>query len=131
MARFRELRRQEDDFSFGRSAEGRRPDQQLTDLLREGPGFGIHLLVWCDTMSNFQRWCERSAMKEFDARVLLQMSAADSSLLVDSPAASQLGPSRALLSREDEGRLEKFRPFAPPPAEWFDAALEGLGKGGQ
>jgi len=128
LARFRELRRQEDDFSFGRSAEGRRPDQQLTDLLREGPGLGIHLLVWCDTMSNFQRWCERSAMKEFDARVLLQMSAADSSLLVDSPAASQLGPSRALLSREDEGRIEKFRPFAPPPAEWFDAALENLGK---
>jgi energy-coupling factor transporter ATP-binding protein EcfA2 len=131
LSRFRELRRQEDDFSFGRSSEGRRPDQQLTDLLREGPGFGIHLFVWCDTMSNFQRWCERSAMKEFDARVLLQMSAADSSLLVDSPAASQLGPSRALLSREDEGRLEKFRPFAPPPAEWFDAALENLGKSGQ
>ena len=53
-------------------------------------------------------------MKEFDGRVLLQMSAADSSLLVDSPMASQLGPSRALFSREDEGRLEKFRPLRRP-----------------
>ncbi|MFO0899345.1 MAG: FtsK/SpoIIIE domain-containing protein [Pirellulales bacterium] len=131
LARFRELRRQEDDFGFGRASEGRRPDQQLAELLRDGPSLGVHLLVWCDTMSNFQRWCERSAMKEFDGRVLLQMSAADSSLLVDSPAASQLGPSRALLSREDEGRLEKFRPFAPPSLDWLDTTLAALNQPAQ
>ena len=39
------------------------------------------------------------------------MNANDSSNLIDNPAASKLGPNRALLSRGDLGTLEKFRPY--------------------
>lgn len=128
LGRFRELRRQEDDFggfsSFSGRGEGEtpkpRPDKQFAELLREGPACGIHLCVWCDTLTNFNRALDRQALKEFDARVLLQMSAADSSLLVDLPAASQLGRRRALLHREDLGSLQKFRPFAVPEDDWLD-----------
>ena len=75
----------------------------------------MHVIVWCDSLTNFQRMLDRQGLKEFDTRVLLQMSPADSSLLMDTPAASLLGRHRALLHREDEGRLEKFRPYSPPP----------------
>ncbi len=128
LPRLRELRRQEDEFSFSRSAEEtpRRPDQQFTDLLRDGASVGIHVITWCDSLTNFQRMLDRQGLKEFDTRVLLQMSAADSSLLMDTPAASLLGKHRALLHREDEGRLEKFRPYSPPPETWLAGACGQL-----
>ena len=50
-------------------------------------------------------------------RVLFQMSAADSSQLIDSPAAGRLGENRALFYSEEQGRLEKFRPYSPPDDE--------------
>ncbi|MBX9789849.1 MAG: hypothetical protein K2Y37_13110 [Pirellulales bacterium] len=123
LPRLRELRRQEEEFSFSRrgDSEGPKPDRQFADLLRDGPALGIHVLVWCDTLTNFNRMLDRGMLKQFALRVLLQMSAADSSLLIDTPAASQLGKRRALLHREEEGGLEKFRPYAPPELEWLSA----------
>lgn len=53
-------------------------------------------------------------------RVLFQMSANDSSTLIDAPVASRLGPNRALYFSEEEGRTEKFRPYALPEADWLD-----------
>ncbi len=130
LPRLRELRRQEDEFSFSRSAEEspRRPDQQFADILRDGAAVGVHVIVWCDSLTNFQRMLDRQGLKEFDTRVLLQMSPADSSLLMDTPAASLLGKHRALLHREDEGRLEKFRPYAPPDESWLARICEQLGR---
>jgi S-DNA-T family DNA segregation ATPase FtsK/SpoIIIE len=52
-------------------------------------------------------------------RVLLQMSPTDSSTLMDTPLAARLGPHRALLYTEDQGRLEKFRPYGLPTLEWL------------
>ena len=47
-------------------------------------------------------------------RVLFQMSAADSSNLIDIPVASKLGVNRALFHSEDRGQPEKFRPYGLP-----------------
>ena len=52
-------------------------------------------------------------------RVLFSMNAADSSNLMDSPAASKLGPHRALFYSEDQGKTEKFRPYGLPALEWL------------
>ncbi|MDZ4780003.1 MAG: FtsK/SpoIIIE domain-containing protein [Planctomycetia bacterium] len=125
LAMLRQLRRQDDDFGYGRSGQEAtaRADRQFAELLREGPALGLHTLIWCDSLANFNRSLERSALKEFDNLVLLQMSAADSSLLIDSAAASQLGPHRALLYRQDQGMLEKFRPFLCPAAAWLKSLL--------
>ena len=89
-------------------------------LLRDGPTVGIHTLVWCDSLTNLMRTFERGALKEFELRVLFQMSAADSSQLVDSPAASKLGPQRALFIHEETGTLEKFRPYSFPTNQWLE-----------
>ena len=83
-------------------------------ILREGPLVGVHVLVWCDGLNNLNRTFDRQALREFEQRVLFQMSPNDSSHLIDSPFASRLGPFRALFSNEDEGILEKFRPYTMP-----------------
>ncbi len=111
--RYRVLRKGEDDFSFSMDAEEKpKPDKMFAELLREGPVFGIHTIVWVDTLSSLERACDRATVREFDNRVLFQMSLTDSSNLIDSPAANQLGFHRALFYSEEQGVLEKFRPYA-------------------
>jgi hypothetical protein len=63
-------------------------------------------------------------MREFDMRVLFQMGVADSSNLIDSPLAAKLGQYRALFHSEEQGRLEKFRPYGVPTEEWLSSVRE-------
>jgi hypothetical protein len=69
---------------------------------------------------------DRTATREFDNRILFQMSAADSSNLIDSPAANKLGFFRAMAYSEEQGVIEKFRPYALPDAEWLARISKGL-----
>ncbi|HEX5446551.1 MAG TPA: hypothetical protein VFW87_22220, partial [Pirellulales bacterium] len=118
--RFRDLRKKEDDFGFSRSGEEQAsPSQQLVDILREGPNLGIHVFAWCDSLTNLQRTFDRQALREVEMRVLFQMSQNDSSTLIDSPIASRLGEQRALFHSEEQGSMEKFRPYGLPPEEWL------------
>ncbi len=120
LARFRELRRSEGDMGFSFGGEQKTgPAQNFVTLLKDGPTVGIHMLIWCDSLTNLMRTFERSTLKEFELRVLFQMSASDSSVLVDSPFASKLGPQRALFIHEETGTLEKFRPYSFPSHEWL------------
>ncbi len=122
LARFRELRRSEGDFGFSFGGDKQAgPAENFMTILRDGPTVGIHTLIWCDSLTNLQRTFERNAIKEFELRVLFQMSSSDSSQLVDSPLAAKLGPQRALFIHEETGTLEKFRPYAFPTPEWLDA----------
>jgi hypothetical protein len=124
LQRLRELRRPEDDFGFSRRGEDKpSPYRQFLTLLRDGPPVGVHTIVWCDTLTNLNRTIDRQTLREFDLRVLMQMSAADSSTLIDSPVAAKLGPQRALFYTEEQGKTEKFRPYALPTPEWLRQAL--------
>lgn len=114
--RFRDLRKP-DDFAFGMDDRAASPGAQFTRLLRDGPPLGIHTIAWCDSVANLDRTLERSALREFEARILFQMSATDSTHLMDTPQASTLGRYRAILYREDAGTAERFRPWALPDAE--------------
>lgn len=126
--RFRELRKAEDDFGYGRRGAEREPSpaERFATVLREGPALGVHTVVWCDSMTNLNRVFDRPLLREFGLRVLFQMSPTDSSTLMDSPAASRLGRTRALFLQEDQERPEKFRPYGLPSAEWLDQAEEHL-----
>jgi hypothetical protein len=125
--RFRDLRPQEDDFGFSRRGDDKAasPSKQFGNILRDGPDAGIFTLLWCDGLNNLNRTLERQGLREFEMRVLFQMSAADSSNLIDSPQASKLGPHRALFYGEDRGQPEKFRPYALPEDGWL-AEVKGL-----
>jgi hypothetical protein len=121
LSRFRDLRKSEDDFGFGKSShdKGPSPGTMFAEILREGPAVGVHVLVWCDSYNNVDRWFNRQSLREFEMRVVLQMSAADSSHLIDSPAASRLGTNRALFYSDERGTIEKFRPYGLPADSWL------------
>lgn len=127
LQRLRDLRKPEDDFSFSRRGDDQppTPHRQFADLLREGPAVGLHVLAWCDGLASWQRSFDRTLLREFDLRVLLRMNAADSSTLIDSPAAAKLAAHRALLYLEDQGRLEKFRPYGLPALDWVRRVFGG------
>ncbi len=122
LARFRDLKKAEDDFgSYGGF------DKQLTvnpsalwaEIIKDGPAAGIFPLIWCDGFLTAQRWLGRELLNRFETRVLFAMNANDSSNLIDTPAASKLGPNRALLSRGELGTIEKFRPYSAPSRDWL------------
>lgn len=128
--RFRDLRKAEDDFGFGRRGEEKTvsPAERFSELVREGAALGIHVLTWCDSLANAQRALDRSGMREFDMRVLFQMSVADSSTLIDTPQASRLGLHRALFASEELSAPEKFRPYQLPSEEWLKKSAENVRK---
>ncbi len=127
LQRFRELRKSDDDFGFGRRGEREpAPAERLATILRDGPLVGLHTVVWCDSLVNLQRAFDRPLLREFGMRVLLQMSATDSSTLMDSPAASKLGRHRALFLHEEQERAEKFRPYGLPAADWLETVCATL-----
>ncbi|MHC4469803.1 MAG: FtsK/SpoIIIE domain-containing protein [Planctomycetota bacterium] len=110
--------RQEDEFSMRFDADApESAGEQFSSILREGPPQNVFTVVWCDTAANLTRTLDRRSTREFDMRVLFQMSAADSSELIDSSAANLLGLYNALLSVESLGTFEKFRPYAIPERE--------------
>ncbi len=125
LQRFRDLRKAVDDFGFGRESKPS-PAKLFVQILKDGPASNVHVIVWSDSLNNMQRAFDRPTMREFESRVLFQMSVTDSSSLIDSPAASKLGPHRALLHSEEEGRLEKFRPYSLPDDQWLREVGEKL-----
>ena len=132
LQRYRMLRRSADDYGFSMDEADRPPsaDKRFAELLREGPPFGIHVLAWSDTPIALERTLDRQTLREFDNRVLFQMSAADSSNLIDSPLANRLGFYRALFCSEEQGVLEKFRPYGLADEGWLERAKAQLaGKG--
>ncbi len=128
LQRMRDLRRQEDDFGFSRSGEEKPPDpaKQFATIVRDGPAFGIHAIVWCDSLNNLHRTWDRQTLREFEYRVVLQMSANDSSALIDTPVASRLGANRALIYSGEEEALEKFRPYRWPSPGWLERVRQQL-----
>ncbi len=122
LARFRDLKKAEDDFgSYGGFDKQPtvNPAALWAEIIKDGPAAGIFPLVWCDGFQTAQRWLGRELLNRFETRVLFAMNANDSSNLIDTPAASKLGPNRALLSRGDLGTLEKFRPYSAPSRDWL------------
>jgi len=112
--------RHEDDFGLAGSEEGAAPGERFAGLLRDGPEHGLHALVWCDTLANVNRSLSRKTLREFDLRVLFQMSTSDSSELIDSAAAGNLGLHNALLVCQSEGASEKFRPYTIPEPGYLE-----------
>jgi hypothetical protein len=126
--RFRDLRRGEDDFSFSSDRDKPpSPDKQWGEMLRNGPAWGIHSLVWCDSFNNVNRMLDRMTLREFEMRVAFQMSAADSASFLDNPAATKLRQHRGLFASEDLGTVEKFRPYGIPTDEWLATLRKSFG----
>ena len=118
LQRYRELRKTEENFSFSMDADdapkAAAADKSFAELIKEGPAFGIHVVAWIDTVAALDRTFDRTMLREFDHRILFQMSAADSAHLIDSAAGNKLGVHRAIYFSEEQGIIEKFRPYGMP-----------------
>ncbi|MEM9015625.1 MAG: ATP-binding protein, partial [Verrucomicrobiota bacterium] len=112
--------RYEEDFSFSmeESSEAKASDS-LHELICEGAPWGFHVVAALDSYNSVGRSLGRKAAAEFEKKIVFQMSATDSASLIDSGAAADLGLNRALAYDEPTGTEEIFRPYAPPPLEWF------------
>jgi hypothetical protein len=128
LGRFRELRKSDGDFGFSMGDKKATPADNFLTVLKDGPSVGVHMIIWCDSLTNLQRTFDRNSIKEFELRVLFQMSGNDSSQLVDTPVAAKLGPQRALFIHEETGTLEKFRPYAFPTREWLESVAAEMRK---
>ena len=121
--RFKALRPDDEfRFTYDDAPTASPPSQTLADLVGEGGSSGFHIIAATDTWNNVGRWIPRKLLAEFEMRVLFQMSAADSSNLIDSPEASSLGLHKALLHNEQLATLEVFRPYAPLETGWTEEA---------
>jgi len=125
LGRFRSLRRS-DEFGFAATSDPADPTAALDTILRDGPPLGIYVIAWCDGLGNLNRIFNRNAQHEFGAKVAFQMGTSDSVQLLDTPLASKLGQHRALFLDEEQGIVEKFRPYSPPPPEWLAWVRERL-----
>ncbi len=126
LQRFRQIR-QKSEYEFSSGGEEKpSPDRCFADVLTEGPAQKVHAIVWSDSLNNLNRAFNRKTLREFQMRILFQMSAADSSEIIDSPLAGTLGLHRGLLFLEEHGTVEKFRPYALPDAGVMEEVRKAL-----
>jgi DNA segregation ATPase FtsK/SpoIIIE, S-DNA-T family len=111
LARFRDLRRNE-EYTYGEDTSGTaKPDAVLANVLRDGPALGIHVWMWADSAGTLARWVSRQSTRDIELRVLMQMSASDSNQLIDANTANRLERYVLLLHDDVDGKTIKFRPF--------------------
>ena len=92
----------------------------LGNILRDGPAVGVHAIIWSDSALGTERCFDRSLMREFEHRFLFQMNANDSSNLIDSAEAGNLGQNRAIYYSEELGVIEKCLPYKPVTGEFME-----------
>lgn len=112
--RARNLRR-ETGISFASPSNGDNVHGNLSKILQEGPEFGIHTIIWCDTVQSFSRIFDNSALHEIGHRVAGPLSQADSIKLFDEPVASNLDRENRMICYDDEkiGVYTSIRPYRP------------------
>ena len=112
--RARNLRR-EDRISFSAPTDGGSIHDNLGKILREGPEFGIHTIIWCDTVQSFSRIFDNSALNEIGHRVAGVLSSADSIKLFDEPVAANMDRENRMICYDDEkiGVYTSIRPYRP------------------
>ena len=109
LERFRDLR-QTETYSFSMdSDQGNDPSATLQSILRDGPQVGVWTIVTCGSIETTSRYMPRSAMHDLEVKVVGTMNASDSSMLIDSPEASNLSNATLLVYDDNDGSIVKFR----------------------
>ncbi len=122
--RFRDLR-QDDSFSFNLdSASAASAAGALQSLLRDGPNQRVFTILVCNGAETLSRWLPRASQHDLELRVLGVLNATDSSMLIDTPAASDLSAATMLVYDDADGKLNKFRfvnqPNAHDVRQWLE-----------
>ncbi len=122
--RLRDLRQSESlDFSLD-AAYKQSGSKALQTVLRDGPAAGVFVVVTLPSAEVFTRWLPRQSQNDLELRMIGPISPADSSLLIDSPAAAELSPATMILYDDADGRTTKFRICDPPTREEIEILQE-------
>jgi S-DNA-T family DNA segregation ATPase FtsK/SpoIIIE len=108
--RFRDFRH-EDAFNFSLDATqaSMSGGQAMREVLKDGPPANVYCILVCGGAEIVTRWLPRQSQHDVELRIMGQLNASDSSLLIDSPIASELSTATMLLYDEPAGRISKFR----------------------
>lgn len=114
LQRARNLRR-ETGISFASPSNGDNIHGNLSKILEEGPEFGIHTIIWCDTVQSFSRIFDNSDLNEIGHRIAGVLATNDSVKLFDEPVASNLDRENRMICYDDEkiGVHTSIRPYRP------------------
>ncbi len=116
--RFREFRQDESfNFSLDAAASDQNGASALKDVLRDGPAANVFVYLVCGGAETLSRWLPRASQHDLELRLLGRMNASDSSILIDSPIASELSAATMLLYDDSDGQVMKFRQSDLPEAE--------------
>ena len=112
--RARNLRR-EDTFSFSQNTDDGNIHDNIGKILREGPEFGIHTIIWCDTFQSLSRIFDNYALNEIGHRISGTLSPNDSIKLFDETVASNIERENRMICYDDEkvGVYTTTRPYRP------------------
>ncbi|MEZ6088332.1 MAG: FtsK/SpoIIIE domain-containing protein [Pirellulaceae bacterium] len=129
LERFRDLRQDENAFSFSLDATPRQSGASaLQAILRDGSAAAVHVILSCGSVETVGRWLSRQNQHDLEISILGRMSISDSSQLIDSPEAGRLSPASMLLHDDTDGRMRKFRVFElPEPSAmkaWIDQCFD-------
>jgi hypothetical protein len=94
----------------------------LEAITRDGPAVGVHTMLWAARRETLSERLSPDALRQFAVRVVGPMDEPSSIALIDSPYATTLRPSQALLYDETTSRLMRFRPYATADATWIASA---------
>ncbi|MFK8113245.1 MAG: FtsK/SpoIIIE domain-containing protein [Rubripirellula sp.] len=116
--RFRDLR-QSESFNFSLDSPGAAVNggTALQTVLRDGPSANVFVFLVCGSAETLSRWLPRASQHDLELRILGQMNQSDSSLLIDSPMASDLSAATMLMYDDADGRISKFRQCDFPDTE--------------
>ena len=117
--RFRDFRH-EDAFNFSLDATpgSMSGGQAMRELLKDGPPAHVYGILVCGGAEIVNRWLPRQSQHDMELRVFGRLNASDSSLLIDSPVATELSDATMLLYDEPTGKITKFR--VPEQPDAFD-----------
>jgi len=105
-------------FGMDATSAGVLPTDRLRDLLREGPGRGVHLLSWWRGLRRFTEAVGGSAAREDVAgMVFLNVPGNEVSLLLGTTVDWHPRPNRALLHDRHADRTSVIVPFVRPEAD--------------
>ncbi|MCC9645065.1 AAA family ATPase [Rhodopirellula sp. JC740] len=107
--RFRDLR-QSDSMGFSLDSASKITGcDALQTVLREGPAVNVFTILTLPSAETLGRWLPRQSHHDLELRIVGPLNAGDSSLLIDSPAASDLSAATMILYDDSDGRTTKFR----------------------
>lgn len=115
--RFRDFRH-EDAFNFSLDATpgSMSGGLALREVLKDGPPANVFALLVCGGAEIVSRWLPRQSQHDMELRVMGRLNASDSSMLIDSPVATELSAATMLLYDEPAGKIKKFRQPSQPDA---------------